>query len=177
MVLNKYRKKYNKFTYDGERIIKVGAKEVYSYVYKRIWDLSNYSVDILEKYGLEPKKFLYIGQSSETYLSDRTAKFKNKIKNKYKVNKDILEFIDSLKQFYKQELKYSESMIDRIIIPPGEVVCRCENKSSAMKMEKHFTGHYSFLSLFDDSFILLSDKDSSLKIDEKNCIKMLRSIC
>ena len=176
MVLNKFRK-YVKWVFDGERIVKIGKRELYPRVYKRVWNMSNYSADVLDKYSLEPKEYLYIGQSKSEYISHRDNNWATKIKQQYKVNKDILEFIDNLKRFYKQELKYSNSMIDRIIIPAGEILCRCENKSSAMKLEKHITGQYSFLSLFDDSFILLSDKDSTLKIDNVDGIKMLRSIC
>ena len=52
MNLNQYKNKRNKFTYDGNRIILRGSKELYPFVYKRIWDLTQYDRDVLESYGL-----------------------------------------------------------------------------------------------------------------------------
>lgn len=172
MTFNKYKKR--NLIYDGTRIIKVGARELYSYVYRRTWNLTQSEMDQLEKYGLKQAKYIYIGQSSEIYPSDRTAKWKNNIENKHSINDDILEFIDNLKRFYKHELKYSDNMIDNILIPEAEIICRCESREIAKKLEKYFTGHYQFLASFYDSletqYILLSDRDSNLKTIEKDGI-------
>ena len=52
-----------KFIYDGKRIIKVKARELYHFVYERIWDLTIYDQKLLESYGLKKAKYVYVGQS------------------------------------------------------------------------------------------------------------------
>ena len=64
MNLNKNKRK--KFTYDGKKIIKVGAKELYPFVYKRIWDLTEYDKELLISYGLKKAKYIRSGQFNET---------------------------------------------------------------------------------------------------------------
>lgn len=172
MGLNK-RRRHVKWVYDGERIIKVGAKELYPRVYRKIWDLSQYDTNILEKYNLSTSIYNYIGYSNEKYQSERHSKWFRNIRNKHHVNQDIITFLANLERFYREELNYSEIEIKQNIKPSEEILCRCESKESAKKQEKIFTGHYHFLSSLDSNHILLSDKDSSYKTIEKDGIRTL----
>ena len=172
MGLNKYRK-YVKWVYDGEKIIKVGAKELYSRVYRKIWDLSQYDSSILEKYNLKKAIYSYVGYSNEKYQSERHAKWFRNIRNKHHVKQDIITFLDNLERFYREELNYSETEIKQNIKPSEEILCRCKTIESVKKMEKVLTGHYHFLSSLDSNHILLSDKDSSYKTIEKDGIRTL----
>lgn len=168
MGLNK-RRKYVKWVYDGERIIKIGVKELYPRVYRKFWDLSQYDTNILQKYNLSPSIYNYIGYSNEIYQSERHSKWFSNIRNKHHVNQDIMTFLFNLERFYREELKYSEIEIK----PIEEILCRCKTIESAKKQEKVFTGHYHFLSSLDPNHILLSDKDSSYKTIEKDGIRTL----
>ena len=71
MNLNKRRNKRNKFTYDGNQIILIGAKELYPFVYKRIWDLTQYDTKLLKQYGLEKSIYVYIGSSDKYNLTSK----------------------------------------------------------------------------------------------------------
>ena len=176
MGLNKYRK-YVKWVYDGERIIKIGKQELYPRVYRKFWNLSQYDSSILEKYNLSPSIYNYIGYSNEIYQSERHSKWFRNIRNKHHVNKDIPTFINNLERFYREELKYSETEIKQNIKPVEEILCRCKSIESAKKQEKVYTGHYHSSAFFgetlEDYHILLSDKDSSYKTIEKDGIRTL----
>ena len=172
MGLNK-RRKYVKWVYDGERIIKIGAKELYPRVYHKFWDLSQYDTNILEKYNLSTSIYNYVGYSNEIYQSERHSKWFRNIRNKHHVNQDIITFLFNLERFYREELKYSETEIKQNIKPSEEILCRCKTIESAKKQEKYYTGHYHFLSSLDPNHILLSDKDSSYKTIEKDGIRTL----
>ena len=172
MTLNKYRK-YVKLVYDGEKIIKVGAKELYSRVYRKIWDLSQYDSSILEKYNLKKAIYSYVGYSNEKYQSERSSKWFSNIRNKHHVNQDIMTFLANLERFYREELNYFEIEIKQNTKPTEEILCRCETIEGAKKMEKVFTGNYHFLSSLDPNHILLSDKDSCYKTIEKGGIRTL----
>ena len=168
MGLNK-RRKYVKWVYDGERIVKIGKQELYPRVYRKFWNLSQYDTNILEKYNLKKAIYNYIGYSNEIYQSERHSKWFRNIRSKHHVKQDIITFLDNLERFYREELKYSEIEIK----PIEEILCRCESIEGAKKMEKVFTGHYHFLSSLDTNHILLSDKDSSYKTIEKDGIRTL----
>lgn len=172
MGLNK-RRKYVKWVYDGERIIKVGKQELYPRVYRKFWNLSQYDTNILQKYNLSPSIYNYVGYSNEIYQSERHAKWFRNIRNKHHVNQDIMTFLFNLERFYREELKYSETEIKQNIKPSEEILCRCKTIKRAKKMEKVYTGHYHFLSFLDTNHILLSDKDSSYKTIEKGGIRTL----
>ena len=168
MGLNK-RRKYVKWVYDGERIVKIGKQELYPRVYRKFWNLSQYDTNILEKKKKKKAIYNYIGYSNEIYQSERHSKWFRNIRSKHHVKQDIITFLDNLERFYREELKYSEIEIK----PIEEILCRCESIEGAKKMEKVFTGHYHFLSSLDTNHILLSDKDSSYKTIEKDGIRTL----
>ena len=176
MGLNK-RRKYVKWVYDSERIIKIGKQELYPRVYRKIWDLSQYDTNILEKYNLKKAIYNYIGYSNEILQSKRHAKWFSNIRNKHHVNQDIPTFINNLERFYREELKYSETEIKQNIKPSEEILCRCKTIESAKKQEKYYTGHYHSSAFFgevlDPHYILLSSKDSCYKTIEKNGIRTL----
>lgn len=155
-------KKYNKkIIYDGEKILAIGKQELYPRVYKRVWDLTQYNN--VEKYGLENKKYFYIGQTEQKYSSQRKQDLKAKSKKGYSINPVFQQFLINLKEFYKNELKYSDEVIEKIIIPNEEVICRCASKEMALRREKEITGYYIFLSLIYNDYKILSNRDSCLK--------------
>ena len=85
MNLNKNRKKSQRYTYDGARIIKKGSKELYPIVYLREFDFRDLSYYKSRKYGIDRKIYKYIGVSEDYNLRTRTSKWTNK--NLYKDNK------------------------------------------------------------------------------------------
>ena len=85
MNLNKNRKKSQRYTYDGTRIIKKGSKELYPIVYLREFDFRDLSYYKSRKYGIDRKIYKYIGVSEDYNLRTRTSKWTNK--NLYKDNK------------------------------------------------------------------------------------------
>ena len=167
MNLNKYKKTKYKFTYDGKQIIQIGKKELYPFVYKRIWDLTKYDKDILQSYGLNQALYIYIGSSNKYNLISRCSDWKYEIVNDKTVSKDIKSFIGKLKVFYQLETSYTPKQIDYLLYYNASVICRCESLQGARKLEKHFTTHYHELDflgeILEPHIILLSKLDSQVK--------------
>ena len=168
MNLNKNRKKSQRYTYDGTRIIKKGSKELYSFVYKRVWDLTQYDKKLLQNYGLEPCQYVYIGSSNKYNLKVRCSNWKYEIENKRKnASKEIRAFIGKLKLFYDLETSYTHEEIDYLLYYNAKIIARCESYNTMRKLEKYFTSQYHDLEfwgdILDKPYILLSKKDSNLK--------------
>ena len=89
-----------KYIYDGKRIIKVKTRELYHFVYERIWDLTIYDQKLLESYGLKKAKYVYIGQSNEENVAVRNSKWKYEVKNNRSISKEIPIFIKKLERLY-----------------------------------------------------------------------------
>lgn len=179
MNLNRYRSHSKKYTYDGYRIIKKGAQELYSFVYERIWDLTQYDKDTLAKYGLSKAKYIYVGSSNIYNLNTRSSKWKNEISNNTKcVAKDIREFINNLKLFYMIETDYTATEIDFLLYYNANVVARAESLEGARALEKAYTTRYHNLDFYGDiletHYILLSKVDSNLKEVCKAGVKVLK---
>ena len=168
-----------KFTYDGERIIKVKNRELYHFVYRRTWDLTIYDQKVLESYGLKKAKYVYVGQSGRYNLIDRCSDWRNKIKKDLNVSKEIKQFIYNLKRFYESETKYNNRQIDNLLYYNAKVIARAESKQGALKLEKHFTGIYHDLDfmgeILEQQVILLSKRDSEFKEQGKQGLKVLKA--
>jgi hypothetical protein len=178
MNLNQYKNKRNKFTYDGNRIILRGSKELYPFVYKRIWDLTQYDRDVLESYGLNKAIYVYIGSSNKYNLNTRSSKWKYEILNNTKsVSKDIKAFIGKLKVFYELETSYTAKQIDYLLYYNASIIARCESLQSARKLEKSFTTKYHNIDFYGEILeqhtILLSKVDSQLKDIKDGTITVL----
>ena len=177
MNLNKNRRK--KFTYDGKNIIKIVAKELYPFVYKRIWDLTEYDKELLISYGLEKAKYIYIGSSNKYNLKVRCSNWKYEIENKRKnASKEIRAFIGKLKLFYDLETSYTHEEIDYLLYYNAKIIARCESYNTMRKLEKYFTSQYHDLEfwgdILDKPYILLSKKDSNLKEVRTEALKLLK---
>ena len=158
------------YKYDGERIIKVGARELYSFVYKRKWDLTQYDMDQLKIYGLKKAVYVYIGSSSKLNLRKRNRDWKYEIVNDGKsVSKRIKDFIRKLKAFYEEETDYTTNEINEMLYHSSEILSRCESLQGARDIESYWTSHYHNLDFYGEiletQIILLSDIDSNLKDD------------
>lgn len=128
MNLNKNRKV--KFTYDGTKIIKKGAKELYPIVYLREFDFTNLSNYKSRKYGIDRKIYKYVGVSEDYNLRARTSKWTNK--NVYKDNKigKLLRAIMQMERLItiKELNQYLEDQIT--------VLKRCDTIKEAKRLER-----------------------------------------
>ena len=178
MNLNKCMNKRNKFTYDGNQIILIGAKELYPFVYKRIWDLTQYDTKLLKQYGLEKSIYVYIGSSNKYNLNARSSTWKNAIENnRINVSKEIKAFINKLKLFYQFETSYTAKEIDYLLFYNASIIARCESIQSARKLEKQFTTNYHSMDFYGEILelhtILLSKVDSNLTEVKDGAVKVI----
>ena len=179
MNINKNRKKSQRYTYDGTRIIKKGSKELYSFVYKRVWDLTQYDKKLLQNYGLEPCQYVYIGSSNKYNLNDRNSHWRYEIlKNSKNVSKEIKLFLSKLKILYRLETRYTDDEINELLYYSSEIIARCESLQGARSVESHWTSYYHELDslgeIKETPIILLSKKDSNLRENKNEVVSILR---
>lgn len=169
----------NKLTYEGDTLIKIGKKELYPFVYKRVWDLMQFDSIILKQYDLKKALYIYIGSSDKYNVVDRCSRFRNSVlNNRSNVAKNIREFISNLKNFYEQETNYTDKEIDYLLYYNANVIARCESREGAYKLEKHLNSNYHYLDSFGEILeqrtILLSKVDSNLKEVKEEGVKILK---
>lgn len=155
-----------------------GAKELYSFVYKRVWDLTQYNTTVLKRYGLHRAMYIYIGSSNKYNLRKRNTDWKIDILNNRNVAKRTREFIFNLKKFYELETDYTAKEIDYLLYYNADVIARCESREGAYILEKYYTSKYnwndSIGEILEPRTILMSKKDSSLKELKVEGIKTLK---
>ena len=178
MTVNKYRSKRIKYTYNGHKIIKKGTPELYSFVYKRVWDLTQYDRATLRKYGLSKAIYVYVGSSNKYNVNHRSSAWKHDITRDVKlVAKHIREFIQNLKTFYILETTLTATEIDQLLYYNAKVVARAESKQGARTLEKAYTTQYHQLDFYGDildtQYILLSKVDSKLEEVSKDGVRAL----
>ena len=169
-----------KFKFDGNRIVKIGKKELYAFVYKRTFDLTIYEEKLLDRYDLKKTKYIYIGSSIKYNLRHRSAEWKRRIDlNNKSVAKNIRIFINNLKLFLENETDLTDEEINEYLYYNAEVIARCESLKGARGIETYYTSRYhqldSFRDILEHQVILLSAKDSSLIEIEKDSIRMLKA--
>lgn len=177
MNLNRNRRK--KFEYDGERIIKVGKRELYPFVYKRIWDLTKFDTKVLEKYGLKKAIYIYVGSSDKYNLRKRNTDWKiDIIQDRKNVAKHIRVFISNLRRLYDVETSYTSEEIDYLLFYNASIIARCKSRLDATSLEKYFTSHYhdldSYGEILDKRIVLLSKVDSNLKEIKDGAVTVLK---
>lgn len=168
-----------KFTYNGLRIIRIGKKEEYPFVYERDWDLTNYDQKLLGSYGLQKAIYIYIGSSGLYNLKARCSHWRYEIKRNNKcISKDIRNFIYNLERFYRLETRYTIKDIDELLYYNATVITRCTTLETARKLEKYLTNNYHSLDfigeILEPQVILLSKKDSELVEKENKGVKYLK---
>ena len=83
-------------------------------LYQREYDLTQYNSEVLKKYNLETKRYIYIGATTQK-MYDRNAKWRYSIlTNQFCVSKEIKQFIHNIKRFYKYELDMLNDEINSI---------------------------------------------------------------
>lgn len=139
-----------------------GKMELYSFVYKRAWDLTKFDEKLLSSYGLEKAKYIYVGSCCDYNLKAKNSKFKYAIKHSGYSQK-LRTFLKSLETFYKIEFKFNQYQVDYQLYYTSEIITRCESLKGARVLERVWAGHYKFIEQYNDiadvKYILLSDRD------------------
>lgn len=113
--LNKYRAKRNKYTYNGNQIIKVGKKELKPLVYLRRFDFTNLDYYKSKKYGIRRAIYQYVGYSDAYNLAHRTAKWTSTNISK---DNNIGKFLRALMQMhsFKSTKELNKYLMEHIIV-------------------------------------------------------------
>lgn len=154
-----------------------GKKELYDFVYRRIWDLTKFDEELLEAYGLEKAKYIYVGSCFDYNLKARSSKFRYAIKHQSQ-NKELRTFLKALEVFYIVEFRFNRKQLDYYLYYAAEKITSCESKEGARVLERAWAGHYKFLEQFNDisdvKYILMSNKDCCYEEYYQNGISILK---
>ena len=158
--LNKYRAKRNKYTYDGNQIIKVGTKELKPLVYFRRFDFTDLSYYKSKKYEIKRAIYQYIGYSNAYNLAHRTAKWTST--NISKDNK-IGKFLRALIQMHRFK---STKELNKYLLEHTTVLKRFDTIKEARTTEKTMIS----INLWEEAnhkwIVCLNSKDAEVQISK-----------
>lgn len=159
--LNKYRTKRNKFTYDGNQIIKIGTMELKPLVYLRKFDFTDLSYYKSRKYGIRRAIYQYIGYSDDYNLENRTAKW-----TRYNISKEnkIGIFLRALMQMYRFE---SNKELNKYLVENTTVLKRFDTVEKAKSLESTLISTNQCEEANYKWIICLNSKDAEVQISKE----------
>lgn len=139
-------------------------------VYMRTWDLQSIEPEVLDKYNLYSKIYIYVGQTTEKNFKTRTAKWKYDIKYRpEQVEKNIVVFYNRVKKLYMTEFEMSESDFDNLFFYGSPVILNeKEPRDRAFLREKAVLNTLIMAKPFIKNLIVLNHKDSSFKLNKED---------
>ena len=139
-------------------------------VYKREYDLKNFDIDILKKYNLEAKSYIYIGATTKKMYC-RNAKWRYAILNNSRsAANEIKRFIHNLKRFYKYELQMLNDEIDKQLFYTYEILAETNDFQMLRELEQVTNASYLMLEFLHNDIVLLSKFDTKIKIDNNKIV-------
>ena len=160
MKLNKNKKKCDRLTYDGSRIVKVGKKELYPIVYVREFDFTNLSYYKSNKYGIDRAIYQYIGHSDDYNLIARTSKWTRRNIN---LNNDKGKLLRSIMKMYK--FKNSKEL-NKYVMDNTKILKRCDTVEEAKQLESTLISINMYEDANNKFIICLNEKDEEVKISK-----------
>ena len=155
-------------------------KKVTPYTYKRVFDLTMFSAELLKLYGFEPAKYIYIG-SSNIETKERNSRWKSHVVAGYHIDRNVLDFMRKYEIFLKEQSDMTNKEIDGLLFETLEVFSKHKSIENARKFENDLIGHYQMLQATNrtrsikDRVFILNSYGSSVKIKD-NKVKFKRKL-
>lgn len=135
--------------------------------YMRKWDFRDVPAEILSKYNLEPKKYIYCGSHNYKNQKDRDYQFFKDI-TIGTGSKELKSFFTNYVNYYVNEkkenmIKVVENFLD------VEMMQHFERIEQARKLERFFNDKFLVLQMKKEAIVVLSKspKDTTLVLDKK----------
>lgn len=158
-------------------------------VYQRCWDFTEYTKEKMQQYGLENARYYYIGCTTEDYMSNRTAKWIDCLKNK-KCDSGVVDFIEKAYKFYIDEYQLQElkgkklrkALLPIMFEPKPLHMIDGKGKSSkelGLKLEKTEKGRIQQLELSNDilehkSYLISKEKAVPFIVQQDGAVRVLK---
>lgn len=141
-----------------------------AYTYMRTWDLQSIEPEVLDKYNLYSKIYIYVGQTTEKNFKTRTAKWKYDIKYRpEQVEKNIVVFYNRVKKLYMNEFEMSESDFDDLFFYGSPVILNEEeSRKEALLREKAVLNTLIYMKPFIKNLVVLNHRDSNFKLNKED---------
>lgn len=160
MKLNKNKKKFDRLTYDGSRIVKIGKKEVYPIVYVREFDFTNLNYYKSNKHGIHRAIHQYIGHSEDYNLIARTSKWTRRNIN---LNNDKGKLLRALIEMYKFK---NIKELNKYVMDNTTILKRCDTVEDAKKLESTLISINMYQDANNKFIICLNERDEEVKISK-----------
>lgn len=158
--LNKHRSKRNKFTYDGNQIIKIGTMELKPLIYLRRFDFTDLSYYKSHKYGIYRAIYQYVGYSDDYNLGNRTAKWtRNNLSKENKIGK----FLRALMQMHRFK---SVRELNRYLMEYTTTLKRFDTIKQARTTESTLISINQWEQLNNNYIKCLNSKDAEVQISK-----------
>lgn len=135
--------------------------------YMRKWDFRDVPAEILSKYNLEPKKYIYCGSHNYKNQKDRDYQFFKDI-TIGTGSKELKSFFTNYVNYYINEKK--ENIIEVVEnFLDVEMMQHFERIEQARKLERFFNDKFLVLQMKKEAIVVLSKshKDTTLVLDKK----------
>lgn len=151
--------------------------------YKRVIDLINEDLVILQQYDLQQAKYIYIGQCSESKIDDRHSKTLWDVKNKTKGNKNVHMYLETaityqnIIKFFIDQKGMTQKEAENYLFRSEEFFyIYAEGLTKEESESKEQASYHSYLteSKFTNDLIVLSNRDSQL-VEVEDSIKLKKS--
>ena len=139
-------------------------------IYQRTYDLTNYNIELLKKYNLQAKTYIYVGATTKKMYC-RNSKWRYAILNNVtNVSGEIKSFIHNLKKFYKYELQMLNAEIDKQLFYTYDVLAETNDYQMLRELEQVTNASYLMMEFINNDIVLLSKFDTKIKIDNNKIV-------
>lgn len=140
--------------------------------YARVTDLTTEDVEVLKKYNLQKKYYVYIGQCSEAKIDDRHSKIRYDVLNKPKGNKNVHFYLETaltylnIMNFLKKEKGMTQKETEDYLFRSEECfkIYKCHlTKEESEEEEKRLYTNAKITSMLLNNIVVLKNKDSQVQ--------------
>ncbi|GAA0093435.1 hypothetical protein UT300009_34660 [Paraclostridium bifermentans] len=150
-------------------------------VYKRVMDLRNEDLVLLEKYGLKKAQYIYVGECEELRIKQRTRDFIYKIKNRTDESKKEIHIeletaivYQNIIRFYKEQKGMTQQQSEKYLFKREETFIiehrNLNTEQEAKLLEQKLYHKYLTENKISNELVVLKNRNSQL-YESENSVK------
>lgn len=153
-------------------------------VYERITDLTKEDAEVLEKYDLKNKVYVYVGQCGAWLIDKRHSKFRWDILNRFlnkkaRINPLTAITYQNIFRFFREQKGMTQKQVEDYLFRSEECfhiyMYNIDTVENAELEEQKLYDQLTLDNVTDKSFILLPNSDATIYTEEDNDILRVKA--